>query len=385
MAGLSTQGFVARRASDFRALIIAAFDATGLNYDFSDDQPLGFLINVCAELMGEQSETQRAVYDERNQNNASGVQLDDIGAMVGVTRAVATYSSVTLTLTGTDTTVIPAGTLMQGGGPDGLAFWSTSAEVAIGDAGAGVASVVATCTVTGPIAAPASSVTVVDTPIVGLDSVTNPAAAALGSDIETDASFRQRQRAEINGGGANRSIRGIRAALEAVDGVTAASVEENATAAPVGSLGAYSTRAVLYPSSLTTTQRNAAALVLYQRIPLGISTSGSQSATVTDLVTDVSRVMYWDWATAVSVTVAMSVTVAAGETVATVTPGIESALASLFSTLGPGDDVYLMAVIKAVATVDGVLDVSGVTLNGTGTSTSVDYDEIATLSTITVS
>lgn len=383
---LTSSGFIATRAAQFRTTMIAAFAATGLNYDLSVDQPLGWLLNLTAELLGELSETLRAVYDSRLRDNAQGVQLDDIGAYAGVLRGPATSSSVTVTLTGTGGTIIPAGSLVQGGGPDNLSLWATSEQVELVTA-PGTVDVVAICTVTGPIAAPAASITTIGTAITGWDTVTNAADAALGSDIETDASYRISQLTKVTAAGSNRSVAGIRAALEASDGVLSASVASNDTDTldATSGVSAHSVRAVLYPSSLTTTQRNAAATVLYNRVGLGTGMDGAQSATVTDLVTGVERVVSWDWAGTNSTTVALVITPQAGSTVASLTSAVQLAVAEVFSRLTPGDDVYGMRIVQAVALVEGVLDVTSVSLDGGGQTKTIAYDDIATLSTVTVS
>lgn len=91
-----------------------------------------------------------------------------------------------------------------------------------------VAPVAMTCTVTGPTAAPTGTLTVIDTPVSGWDSVTNVVDATLGRNTEKDDALRTRRANSLQIGG-SATVEAIRAKLQAVDGVTKAYVYENTT------------------------------------------------------------------------------------------------------------------------------------------------------------
>lgn len=81
-------------------------------------------------------------------------------------------------------------------------------------------------TLTGVVAADASSLTVIDTPVTGWLSVNNPEGAIRGRAIETDTELRLRQlqsRKAIGSG----TVDAIRARVLEVEGVTACNVNEN--------------------------------------------------------------------------------------------------------------------------------------------------------------
>lgn len=81
----------------------------------------------------------------------------------------------------------------------------------------------------GPIAATAYSLTVIETPVSGVDSVLNYEDAVQGRNVETDAELRLRRAANVQRRG-TATINGIRSALlNDVAGVTVALVVENAT------------------------------------------------------------------------------------------------------------------------------------------------------------
>ena len=80
----------------------------------------------------------------------------------------------------------------------------------------------------GPVIAPATSLTVIATPVAGWATVSNPTDAVVGSAIEIDPAFKLRRASSTQrtGGG---SIPGIFAKVAAVAGVTAVEVFENTT------------------------------------------------------------------------------------------------------------------------------------------------------------
>lgn len=83
-----------------------------------------------------------------------------------------------------------------------------------------------TAETTGPIAAPTGTLTVIETPIAGLDEFTNEEDADLGNDIEADADFKLRRTQELQLAGAG-TPEAIRANLLELTGVSDALVFEN--------------------------------------------------------------------------------------------------------------------------------------------------------------
>ena len=81
---------------------------------------------------------------------------------------------------------------------------------------------------TGPVAAPAGSLTVIETPVAGIDSVTNLEDAELGRDIESDQDAKLRRAQEIQLAGA-ATPDAIRADLLNINDVTAVVIFENDT------------------------------------------------------------------------------------------------------------------------------------------------------------
>lgn len=161
------------------------------------------------------------VYNNRTPNTAIGVGLDNLCALVGITRKPATYSTVQLTITGNAGT-----TITNGKATDGIYTWNLPASVTIPDNGTIV--VEATCDVSGSITAAANTINTIATPTFGWLSVTNTYVAFTGVDVETDAELRGRY-ANATYQPSKTVLDGLFENIEALEGVTRAKIYENDT------------------------------------------------------------------------------------------------------------------------------------------------------------
>lgn len=161
------------------------------------------------------------VYNNRTPNTAIGIGLDNLCALVGITRKPATYSTVQLTITGNAGT-----TITNGKATDGTYTWNLPASVTIPDNGAIV--VEATCDVSGSITAAANTINTIATPTFGWLSVTNTYVASAGVDVETDAELRGRY-ANATYQPSKTVLDGILENIEALEGVTRSKIYENDT------------------------------------------------------------------------------------------------------------------------------------------------------------
>ena len=161
------------------------------------------------------------VYNNRTPNTAIGVGLDNLCALVGITRKPATYSTVQLTITGNAGT-----TITNGKATDGTYTWNLPASVTIPDNGTIV--VEATCDVSGSITAAANTINTIATPTFGWLSVTNTYVASAGVDVETDAELRGRY-ANATYQPSKTVLDGLLENIEALEGVTRSKIYENDT------------------------------------------------------------------------------------------------------------------------------------------------------------
>lgn len=224
---LSTLGLTIRTQPEVQAEIeteIRASPALNPNgrINLAPTSVIGQLVGIVSAKIAELEEVLQGIYSAAYLASAEGASLDALAELVGVTRQPASASTVTLTVTGTNGTIVTAGSKVRD--PDRPTIeWETLDSVTIT---IGTGTVIAQCLTTGVISANADTITEIVTPIAGWDTVNNDADASLGSIEETDAAMRERiAQLAFQAGGATTAS--IRSALYLVAGVTEAFVFEN--------------------------------------------------------------------------------------------------------------------------------------------------------------
>lgn len=381
MSYLSSTGLAVPRTADFVTAIRAAIeDELGITVDWSSNVVLAQLVNVFAQELGDLSDTVQAVYDMRDLSGATGIHLDNLCALVGITRNPATKGSVTLTLTATKAVTVRQGDLVEAADYNG-SRWSISEDVVF--VGAGSSDVVATCTEPGAVAAPAGEIATIITPRDGWSAVTNAADATLGVDRETDAQLRKRRATALHSPGST-SVYAIRAAALAVDGVTACVVLQNSTGSSQTiegkTLDPHSVFVVVYPDTMTSAQQDTLAAELYKHVTAGIKLMGTDVTLYVADATGANRAISWDWASALSVNVTATITLLPGYVLADVQDAVEDAIEDVFAALAPGEDLRVLALQGAISQVEGVASLS----LSPSSDTTITATQVATAGTITV-
>ena len=128
-----------------------------------------------------------ALFQSISPNTAVGVALDNIAALSGIIRIVEILSTADVLISGTPGTVINNGVVRDVN--DNL--WNLPSSVTI-DVG-GTVTVTATAQESGEISALPNTINIIETAVVGWTSVTNPSAASVGQDTETDGQLRLRR------------------------------------------------------------------------------------------------------------------------------------------------------------------------------------------------
>lgn len=188
------------------------------------DSKDGQMVALVALAVHDANNTAIGIYNSFSPTTAQAAALSSNVKINGITRKVATNSTADLLLTGTAGTTISNGSARDKNG----IIWNFPASVAIGVDGTVL--VTATCANSGSVAAMAGTITTINTPTRGWVSVTNPAAATVGSPAETDAELRIRQGQSV----ALSSItpfEGVDGAIANVAGVTRHKLYENDTGA----------------------------------------------------------------------------------------------------------------------------------------------------------
>lgn len=228
--GVTESGFNPMATSDIQLAIQTDLQAAlGKGIDLSSYSPEGQIMGVMSDNLSSLWQIAQAVYLSAYPNTAQGVSLDNIASINDISRLGATPSTVSETINGTNGTVVlgtdtstsPFQVSVEGS--NGTIVFQATTTVTIAS---GSAIVPMQATQTGPLAAPAGSLTVIVTPTAGITSVTNASDAFLGTNIETDAALRARRITELQRSGVG-TLEGIRDTVQQVLGVTQVGVLEN--------------------------------------------------------------------------------------------------------------------------------------------------------------
>lgn len=231
MAGVSPNGWESKRLADVlsdadQQLVTIDDPVTGefLEGGFSSEDPAMEIVKVPLEGVGEAWQAMQLVYQQFDPGAVTDASQSKLVQLNGINRLDASPSIATLTLGGTPTTVIPAGQLISD--VNNVNQWATLADVVLD--GMGSALVQAACQNFGPVIAIAGALTNIVTPVPGWVSVTNPADAILGRNVETNTELRIRRDRSTMAPAAS-PVESVYANLANVPGVTYARVRQNNT------------------------------------------------------------------------------------------------------------------------------------------------------------
>ena len=223
MAKIDSTGFTGKSQNEYFSEERDRYLAIDTAWSIDPSTPDGLKLATDSELWANLDEALAAAYNSKDPDRAMGIDLDALMQINGLQRLPGSGSTVTLTLSGTDGTVVPALTRAKSS-VDG-SLWATAADVTIAG---GTAVVSATCTVPGPTQASVGDITLIADPIGGWQSVTNAVPASVGVSPETDALARIRRHASVSKPGQNQ-VDATFAEIANVIGVSHARVYENYT------------------------------------------------------------------------------------------------------------------------------------------------------------
>ena len=221
--GLTLEGFNLKRFEDIRANVHDRLKlALGDNINLSPNSTLGQIADIIVLGITELWEIDQSVYNSQVPSFAEGISFDNILAINGLTRLESTYSIVGVVISGTPGTIVGSGFRASVVGDETTVFETTEAYTI--EPGGTVDAVMYSVD-KGPFVAPAGTLTVIETPVAGVDSVANPLDAEPGRNTETDPDGKLRRKRSLQRSGSS-TVEGIRNALEALTGVTKAFVIE---------------------------------------------------------------------------------------------------------------------------------------------------------------
>lgn len=230
MAGVVPTGFEKKTLAQLRAEVETEVKAqVDPQFLLTTDSVSGQVTQITISKIAELWDVAEAVYNGLHRDTATGAALDAAGALIGVPRAPAAASTVTLRFTGTPGTVVPVGVLVSAPSEPDIRWRTTEAGTV---SGSGTVDVPAVANKVGVHRALAGTLTRFNTPIVNLTAVTNPADANVGRLAQTDAEYLLAQIELIAVLGA-QSVPAIKANVLLVPGVSFVSIFENDTSGTV--------------------------------------------------------------------------------------------------------------------------------------------------------
>lgn len=327
---------------------------------------VGQLVSALAQVLASYQEGIDYAYQASTLDGAEGVNLDRLVQNLGLTRNIATSTTVTIHMVSSSAgaIVVPQGTIIALGATGDLYGVINSATIApLGNADVPVIALVP-----GPTDVAANQTTwAITTSFVGSSflTLTNPAAGVTGTAQETDGELRVRtlESAHLPG---NATVDSIRSAIADLDGVVECRVFENTSdfagiTSPVNipALPAHSFTAVVRGSA----GASVIGPVIYNQKAAGIGTYGDTTYAVTDPDGFTVNVKY---EAAAASTIFVSATIAGVS--ASFKAAIQAAVAAYIGTSStPG--LSMGSTIVSVALLDVIFDATKV--NGKSTCTGI--------------
>lgn len=393
MPGLTDEGFVPRRQPEIQRRLEERLadddDLAGLNLRAGPVQQLiGILSEELAEVWEAAEETWASQYEL-----ASGISLDRVAALTGTFRRTATRSTVIVECDLDAGAVLPAGAILARDGDPDTQFRSVEG---IDNSGGGGATfeVEFEAVATGPVAAPAGTLTVVVTPVTGWTAASNPLDATLGRERAEDPELRSQRRIEVAGLGTS-PLAAIRAAVAAVTGdtpderpVREVRVYENVTMATVDGRPPKSIEVVLWDGPSEDADDDKIAQAIFTKAA-GMEAYGvGESGTAVEPRTGQEFTIPFTRADAVRVWVDATVILVPGAVATWQDEAKEAIAAQAQARFRVGRTAYALRLAEALLELDAIEEVVeifvGTAPSPVGSSVAIDEDEIATVQTVDI-
>jgi uncharacterized phage protein gp47/JayE len=265
MFGATPLGFI-RKTEDqlISDLEQRARELFGNDIDLSPLEPLGAFIRLQAFALSENWQAFENNYYASYLDTANGVDLDRLGQFAGIPRKQAQTEKVILLFTGSNSIVIPIGFLVQT--PSGVLYRTIESKTIE----SGTASVQAESDLVGTVSRVTSNqLTEIVTPVVGIDSVTNPIASSGGALVESDGDYRARILASVGFIKNSGAVDYIKIKLEEAEFIQSTYIAENNKPIEFNGMPANSLSFTILGGS-----DSEVAELIYQFKPAGVQTVG---------------------------------------------------------------------------------------------------------------
>jgi uncharacterized phage protein gp47/JayE len=361
----TVEGLTEACANDQRALI-----DTTLNTD--PDSPIGQLTGIFCSHLREAWEALLIAYYGFDPDKAEGDQLVGLSALTGTSPAGATKSkfigSRKLTVNLNATTTIPIGVVFHVDGDPLTRFVTTEQKTSTT---AGNYSVAAEAEEYGPIRCNAGTLTVIATPVVGLNSVTNDFDAIIGQNEDRDSDLRERRENELRATG-KAAVDAIRAALLDIEledeskpilSATVYENEEDITDVVTG-LPPHSLECLVYDGPTPVCPDDTIAQTIWTAKGGGIKLVGNTSGTAVDSL-GTNRTIPFSRPTILAMQFALELEIETSSYVGDA--AVKTAIQSTFAAkVKPGKEIRCNDYVKTLMSLAGVIDVLGIQIEEVG-------------------
>jgi len=228
-------------------------------------------LSVLARALDDFSSLAVDAYNSRSPYYATGDSLDVLCTVVGITRRPAEYAEAVITVTGTDDTVIPAGSKVVG--EDGIT-WSTTEDCTIASE-TGTVGVIRD--EPGEVQLTEGFIDSIYDPIPGWTEVENFTVGTVGEDTESDTALRLRMLRALSSR-PNTTYTSIQDSLAVLDDVTRVIVKTNDTS----STDEYSIPAHTINAVVEGGDADEIAKTIFNAKSPGIGTNGAVEKTIMD-------------------------------------------------------------------------------------------------------
>lgn len=327
----------------------------GTNINLSDNSPLGKIIKNTSFELAQNWQSAESVYNSSFVDYASGVSLDYLCKLIGITRRPPNTAKGEQTFYGDSGTTISSGFAVET--EDEIRFLTTeSGTISNGNITLDIESVEGGSDKN----IEAGFITEIVNPISGLDSTENLVATEDGRDRETDTELRERFEQSVARGGAS-TIDAITASILQLDGVIDTLVEENVTMDTIDGRPPKSIECFVYGG-----QDEDIAKTIFDTKAAGIESFGGVTITVEDILENTHDISFTrpDF---IDIYVEADLTTNSGfptdgddlvQTEIIKYIGGTDADTTVYDGLTLGQDVIRTRIIAAIHNIDGIVDVT---------------------------
>lgn len=374
IATISSTGITAPAYADILSFFISKYQGIfGADIYLGADSQEGQFLAIIASMINDGNALAIAIYNAFSPATAQGTNLSSVVKINGLSRAVSSFSTCDLLLTGVAGTTISNGVVSDVNDVK----WALPSSVTIPPAGQITST--STCTVAGAVVALPNTITNILTPTRGWQSATNLSQSSPGEPVEDDAALRIRQAGSVSIP-SQTILDGVVAAVSAVTNVSAVKPFENDTASTDSNgIPAHSISLVVNGGD-----SNAIASAIALKKTPGTGTYGTTSIDVTDDYG--TRTIKFFRPTDVPIACTVTITALTGYNT-TIGTALQQAIVDYINGLGIGEQVRrtrLYTPANLFGSSDSLTyEITGIQLAGNGVSMSdsdisIAFNELAT-------